>query len=64
MLGLPQEGGGSPGGFNTPEGVEGFSRQHLAQALREGEPGRTRFNTPEGVEGFSRIWAGLEEKDQ
>ena len=40
-------------GFNTPEGVEGFSRLPRPKWIRE-QLIRYRFNTPEGVEGFSR----------
>ena len=39
-------------GFNTPEGVEGFSSWFAAvEGLVWGE--FNGFNTPEGVEGFS-----------
>ena len=39
--------------FNTPEGVEGFSRNtDIARVLLAGM--FVGFNTPEGVEGFSR----------
>ena len=37
-------------GFNTPEGVEGFSSE--PRYLGQGK--WASFNTPEGVEGFSR----------
>ena len=45
-------------GFNTPEGVEGFSRPRIAEIrvdIRSAAGRRywERFNTPEGVEGFS-----------
>ena len=45
-------------GFNTPEGVEGFSRL-APTAPNPGAPNRGRFNTPEGVEGFSSSRASL-----
>ena len=41
------------GGFNTPEGVEGFSRPSSSGSGRT-FPCSSSFNTPEGVEGFSR----------
>ena len=41
-------------GFNTPEGVEGFSSRRLQAPPRVLEDGQmVSFNTPEGVEGFS-----------
>ena len=39
-------------GFNTPEGVEGFSRNNGPTGEGQGRSG-PGFNTPEGVEGFS-----------
>ena len=43
--------------FNTPEGVEGFSRPLTATWVsnRYSGPWTGRFNTPEGVEGFSSL---------
>ena len=41
-------------GFNTPEGVEGFSRKCWPSSPPASRRSTPSFNTPEGVEGFSR----------
>ena len=46
--------------FNTPEGVEGFSRTGHLPFPRTGRKPKLSFNTPEGVEGFSRAVSGGE----